>query len=60
MFNVEIKPGNKSIAINVNVSNGSRLSASGKTKVVATTSGNQSVVVDGKVYYVGLNVFTKD
>lgn len=38
-----------------------RPSASGKTLVIATTSGNQatSVIVDGKPVVIGLNAYVK-
>ena len=35
------------------------LSASGKSEIVATTRGNQPIVLDGKVVSIGVNVYSK-
>ena len=36
-----------------------RASASGKTKVHASTNGNKPISLDGKVVYIGVNAYSK-
>ena len=58
---VELKDGNLIITIPATTS-GLRPSASGKTRIVASSNGNQvtTVLVEGKPVIVGLNAYIKN
>lgn len=47
------------VILTLDLSGSGTPSTSGKTMVIASTHGNQPVKVNGKVFKVGVNVFTK-
>jgi hypothetical protein len=58
MKNVEMKVEKNILTITVDLSKRFGPSSSGKTIIVASTEGNQTVDASGKVY-IGLNVYEK-
>ena len=52
------KKGNK-VVIEIDFDKDGKASASGKSIVHASTSGNQAVVVEGKQMYLGVNLYAK-
>ncbi|MFA6335812.1 MAG: hypothetical protein WCX48_09750 [Bacteroidales bacterium] len=58
MTNTKISRKGNVLTIVVDLSKPGTPSASGKTKVVASTNGNQPVEGDGE-FFIGLNVYTK-
>jgi hypothetical protein len=65
MMNVELIPATKTspatLVVRVPVNTTAPLSSTGKTKIVASSHGNQAttVTVDGQVLKVGLNAFIR-
>lgn len=61
MLTVKIENGTLSVSLDANTTNPPR-SASGKSRVIASTNGNKttSVMVDGKPLVIGLNAYIKD
>ena len=59
MKNVEIETKGDKLVITIDTTKEFGLSASGKTIIIASTGGNQDVVVNGKIVKVGLNVYRK-
>lgn len=56
--NVEMQVDGNVLWLQVDLSREGKASASGKTNVLASTEGNISLAHDGKIYKVGLNVYT--
>lgn len=59
MKNVEIETKGSKIVITIDASKEFGLSESGKTTIIASTQGNQDIIVDGKIVKLGLNVYRK-
>jgi len=59
MKNVEIKTEGTKMIITVDTSKEFGPSASGKNITIASSEGNQDVVINGKVVKIGLNVYRK-
>jgi len=60
MFNTDVKTVGDEVTIKINLKQQGRASASGKSLVIASTEGNQSIAtVNGKAVYLGLNCYTK-
>ena len=59
MKNVSMKQDGKILTITVDLSKEFGLSKSGKTKIIASTEGNQSITNGDDVVYVGVNVYKK-
>jgi hypothetical protein len=59
MKNVSIEQKGNELIIKVDTSKEFGLSKSGKTTIIASTEGNQSLAVGDQVVYIGLNVYKK-
>lgn len=58
MQNIEFNVEGHMLWIGVDLSKDGLASKSGKSNVIASTQGNTNFVADGRVYKVGVNVFT--
>ena len=58
MQNVDIKVEGKTMTITVDLTKRLGISRSGKSQLIATTSGNQSFVTEGGNVSVGVNIYT--
>lgn len=59
MENVAIKVEGSKLVITVDAAADLGLSASGKTRLVASTKGNKAITVGGRTVFLGLNAYTK-
>ena len=59
MKNVSMKQDGKILTITIDLSKEFGLSKSGKTTIIASSEGNQSVANGDDVVYVGVNVYKK-
>lgn len=58
-MNVTLDKSKKVLTIEIPFDTKGRTSASGKSKIHATTSGNQAVNIDGDVMMLGVNLYKK-
>jgi hypothetical protein len=59
MNNIAIETKGDKLVITIDATVDLGPSASGKTRLVASTQGNKKIVVDGREIHLGINAYTK-
>ena len=59
MNNISIQTNGTTLVITIDGSKDLGPSASGKTRLVASSQGNQAIKVGGRTIYLGVNAYTK-
>jgi len=59
MENIKIETKGTTLVVSIDTTVDLGVSKSGKTRMVASTKGNQKVLVDGREIVLGINAYTK-